>query len=249
MRGRSILRTSPRNRSKSLGCAFSVALQVARRRFFGPFRPPQFSQIHAQSVARTPFRTRFLAEFWKVRNLSAQRIGVYATMPLRAGLRVRRAASAHARVDQGRQPSLALPLGTVCPWRFGLLGFQYGKRNDHKSSVGNRRSGCGRGCVEHVFVSQGTCRAVLGRGLGTSDAGIRIGSRRFSSHRPTKLSSGVCGDGRDQRHPDARLGTMTCCSAGSLFTRMRRRGVLRRSFAEFCKTVPCSADTVEDLAP
>ena len=69
-------------------------------------------------------------------------------MPLRARpKRVRSAASEHAGVDQGRQPTLALPLGTLCPGRFGLLGLQDWKRNEHEGSVGSRRSACGRGCV------------------------------------------------------------------------------------------------------
>lgn len=71
------------------------------------------------------------------------------------------------------------------------------------------------------FVSQGTFRVALGRGLGPSGAGIRVGRSGFGGHRPSKLGSGVRGDRRDQRHPDVRLGTMTCCSLGDPFTRVR----------------------------
>src|SRR5215208_69265 len=73
--------------------------------------------------------------FSEVRNLSAWRTGVYATMPLQPRPKsFRRAASEHAGVDQGHQPTLALPLGTVCPWRIGLLGLQDWKCNEHEGS-------------------------------------------------------------------------------------------------------------------
>ncbi len=46
-----------RNCPKSLGGAYSGALWAAKKRLFGPFHPPFTGQIHARSVARTPFRT------------------------------------------------------------------------------------------------------------------------------------------------------------------------------------------------
>src|SRR5829696_5956735 len=46
-----------RNCPKRVGGACGVALRSTETVLFGPFWPPFTSQIHAQSVVRTPFRT------------------------------------------------------------------------------------------------------------------------------------------------------------------------------------------------
>jgi hypothetical protein len=48
---------------KRVGGAFSVALRSTSTVLFYPFWPPYASQIHAQIVARTPFRTVSLLDF------------------------------------------------------------------------------------------------------------------------------------------------------------------------------------------
>src|ERR671913_2270686 len=57
--------TTQRNCPKRVGGACGVALRSTSTILFDPFWPPWASQIHAQSVVRTPFRTAdsFKAKF------------------------------------------------------------------------------------------------------------------------------------------------------------------------------------------
>src|SRR5215211_8987293 len=51
---------------KRVGRACSVALRSTETVVFDPFWPPYASQIHAQSIARTPFRTVSGETVWKI---------------------------------------------------------------------------------------------------------------------------------------------------------------------------------------
>src|SRR5215207_4722956 len=75
---------------KSLVGARGVALQIAEKALFDPFRPPHDVRIHLRSVAQTPFRTVSEGEFHEVRGSNlphssgalAHRAGAFGLRPL-----------------------------------------------------------------------------------------------------------------------------------------------------------------------
>src|SRR5215216_58920 len=76
---------------------------------------------------------------------------------------------------KGAQPGPSIPLGTVRPGCLGLLGLQDRKHYDREDRLGGGRPARSCGCVGHVRVSSGACRAARSLGYSSSSAGFRVG--------------------------------------------------------------------------